>query len=74
MGVVAERTTDTRGLAGREPAVKARALDCGGSGAERGVVNVRDARILVLNVGGDGVRPMSRLTTGSERSFSGSSS
>jgi hypothetical protein len=63
-GFVADRTTDTRGLAGRLPAVKARALVRGGSGAIRGLIKVRDARMLGLKVGGEGVRPISRPLAG----------
>jgi hypothetical protein len=73
-GVAAERTTETRGLAGREFAVIARGPIGGGAGAERGVVNVRDARMLGLNVGGEGVRPVSRSLTRSTCGLIGSSS
>jgi hypothetical protein len=64
-GFVAERITDTRGLAGRLPAVKARALDRGRSGADLGVVNARDALMLVLKAGGEGVPPEVLSFTGS---------
>jgi hypothetical protein len=63
-GFVAERATDARGFAGRLPAVKARGRERGASGVDRGVVNVRDARMLVLKAGGEGVRPIFRFSTG----------
>jgi hypothetical protein len=70
-GVVAERTTDTRGLAGRLFAVNARGRVCGGEGAILGAVNVRDARMFGLNVGGDGVRPVCRSSIGSAYCLAG---
>lgn len=73
-GVVAERITDTRGFAGRLPEVNARGLAFGGSGADRGVVNVREALMLALKVGGDGVRPMLRSPASSITGLTCSSS
>jgi hypothetical protein len=60
-GVVAERCTEARGFAGRAPAVNALSLVRGSSGVDRGVANVRDARMFGLKQGGEGVRPVSWL-------------